>query len=104
MTDVEKKVMVRLCAKILTETKLYDTDMEVRNLIDWICVSEQIKANNNTIRNLIGEYKKIEPDCREGVRTQLERMKELCKERNNLYEKQNDLKGQKQKIEKSLER
>ncbi|MDE7249934.1 MAG: hypothetical protein K2N82_08620 [Lachnospiraceae bacterium] len=54
--------------------------------------------------DLTGEYKKIEPDCREGVRTQLERMKELCKERNRLYEKQNDLKGQKQKIEKSLER
>lgn len=101
---MEKKVMVRLCAKILTETELYDTDMEVRNLIDWICVSEQIKTNNNTIRNLTGEYKKIEPDCREGVREQLERMKELCKERNSLYEKQNDLKGQKQKIEKSLER
>ena len=100
MTDMEKKVMVRLCAKILTETELYDTDMEVRNLIDWICVSEQIKENNNTIRNLTGEYKKIEPDCREGVRVQLERMKE----RNNLYEKQNDLKGQKLKIEKSLER
>ncbi len=33
-----------------------------------------------------------------------EHMKELCKERNSLYEKQNDLKGQKQKIEKSLER
>ncbi len=104
LTDMEKKVMVRLCAKILTETELYDTDMEVRNLIDWICVSEQIKANNNTIRNLNGEYKKIEPNCREGVRAQLERMKELCKERNNLYEKQNDLKGEKQKIEKSLER
>ncbi len=29
----------------------------------------------------------------------MERMKELCKERNNLYEKQNDLKGQRQKIE-----
>lgn len=99
-----QKVMVRLCAKILTETELYDTDMEVRNLIDWICVSEQIKTNNNEIRNLTGEYKKIEPDCREGVRAQLERMKKLCKERNNLYEKQNDLKGQKQKIEKSLER
>ena len=53
---------------------------------------------------MTGEYKKIEPDCREGVRAQLERMKELCKERNNLYEKQNDLKGQKWKIEKSLER
>ena len=46
MTDMEKKVMVRLCAKILTETDLYDTDMEVQNLIDWICVSEQIKSNN----------------------------------------------------------
>ena len=33
MTDMEKKVMVRLCAKILSETDLYDTDMEVRNLI-----------------------------------------------------------------------
>ena len=104
MTDMEKKVMVRLCAKILSETDLYDTDMEVRNLIDWICVSEQIKSNNNEIRSITGEYKRIEPDCREGVRTQLERMKELCKERNNLYEMQNDLKGQKWKIGKSLER
>ena len=76
----------------------------VKNLIDWVCLSERIKENNNTIRNLTGEYKKIEPDCREGVRAQLERMKEPCKERNNLYEKQNDLKGQKYKIEKSLER
>ena len=50
MTDMEKKVMVRLCAKILTETELYDTDVEVRNLIDWVCVSEQIKDNNNAIR------------------------------------------------------
>ena len=30
MTDMEKKVMVRLCAKILTETDLYDTDKEVQ--------------------------------------------------------------------------
>ena len=77
----------------MTETELYDADVEVQSLIDWICVSEQIKENNNIICNLIGEYKKIEPDCREGVRAQLERMKELCKERNNLYEKRNDLKG-----------
>ena len=67
-------------------------------------MSEQIKENNNTIRSLTGEYRKIELDCQEGVRAQLERMKELCKERNNLYEKQNDLKGQKYRIEKSLER
>jgi hypothetical protein len=104
VTDMEKKVMVWLCAKILSETDLYDTDMEVRNLIDWICVSEQIKSNNNEIRSLTGEYKRIEPDCREGVKVQLERMKLLCKERDSLYEKQNDLKGQKQKIEKALER
>ena len=62
------------------------------------------KGNNNMIRNLTGEYKQIEPECREGVRAQFERMKELCKERNNLYEKQNDLKGQKWKIETLLER
>ena len=104
MTDMEKKIIVRLCAKILLETDLYDTDIEVRNLIDWICVSEQIKTNNNEIRKLTGEYKRIEPKCREGVREQLERMKELCKERDELYEKQNDLKGQKQKIESVLDR
>ncbi len=34
----------------------------------------------------------------------MKRMKELCKERNNLYEKQNNLKGQKQQIERALER
>lgn len=102
MTDMEKKVMIRLCAKIFSEKDLYDTDIEVRNLIDWICVSEQIKSNNNEIQSLTGEYKRIEPNCREGVRTQLERMKSLCKERDRLYEKQNDLKGQEQKIEKSL--
>ena len=102
MTDMEKKVMVRLCTKILTETDLYETDKEIHNLVDWVCVSEQIKTNNNEIRNLIGEYKKIEPECREGVRERIERMKALCKERNKLYEKQNNLRGQKQQIERSF--
>ena len=102
MTDMEKKGMVWLCAKIVADTDLYETDKEVRNLIDWVCLSEQIKENNNTIRNLAGGYKKIEPDCREGVRAQLERMKELCKERNSLYEKRNELKEQKWAIEKTL--
>lgn len=74
MKDMEKKIMVRMCAKILLETDLYDTDIEVRNLIDWICVSEQIKTNNNEIRKLTGEYKRIEPKCRGGVREQLERL------------------------------
>ncbi len=104
MTDMEKRVMVRLCVKIVTETDLYDTDEEVHNLIDWICVSEQIKINNNEIRNLIGEYKKVEAGCREEEKEQLVRMKELCSERNVLYEKQNDLRGQKWRLEKSLGR
>ena len=48
MTDMEKKVMIRLCAKIVADTDLYETDKEVQNLIDWVCLSEQIKENNNT--------------------------------------------------------
>lgn len=60
-----------------------------------MCLSEQIKENNNTIRDQTGEYKKIGLDCREGMRMQLERMKELYKERNILYETQNDLKERK---------
>lgn len=102
MTDMEKQVMARLCAKILTETDLYDVDEEVRNMVDWVCVSEQMKQNNNTIRNLTGEYKKIEPECREGIRDKLERMKELSKERNSLYEKQNELRGQRDKLERGF--
>lgn len=34
MTDMDKKVMVRLCAKIVAETDLYEIDKEVQNLID----------------------------------------------------------------------
>ena len=91
MTDMLKKVMVRLCAKILVETDLYNTDKGIRNLVDWACVSEQIKANNSEIRNLTGEYKKIEPECRVDARERLQRMKSLCKEWNELYEKQKEL-------------
>lgn len=104
MTDTEKKVMVRLCMKILTDTDLYEADKEVRDLIDWIYISEQMKENNNKIRSLTGEYKQIEPECREGVREKLERMKKLCEEKNDLYEKQNELKGRREKLEQSFER
>jgi len=102
MTDTEKKVMVRLCMKILTETELYEMDMEVRNLVDWICVSEQMKENNNKIRSLTGEYRQIEPECQEGIREKLERMNKLCEERNGLYEKQIDLQVQREMLERSL--
>lgn len=96
--------MVRLCTKILTETDLYEMDMEVRNLVDWICVSEQIKENNKKIRGLTGEYEQIEPECREDIREKLERMKKLCEERNSLYEKQNELRGQREKLERNFVR
>ena len=36
MTDMEKKVIIRLCAKIVADTNLYETDKEVQNLIDWV--------------------------------------------------------------------
>lgn len=39
MTDMEKKIMVQMYAKILLETDLYDTDIEVRNLIGYACRS-----------------------------------------------------------------
>lgn len=54
--------------------------------------------NNNTIFSLTEDYKKRAPNCQESARAQSESMKELCKERNNLYEKQNDLKGQKHRV------
>lgn len=85
MSDVEKKVIVRHWAKIMAEIDLYKADKEVQNLIDRVCVLEQIMINNNTIRDLTGKYKKNKTDCREGVRAQLKNMKELCKGHNNLY-------------------
>ena len=51
--------MIRLCAKSVAETDLYK-DREVQNLIDWVCLSKQIKENNKTIHNLIGEHKKMD--------------------------------------------
>lgn len=40
----------------------------MQNLIDWVCLSEQIKENNTTIRDLTGEYKKIVLGCRRSHR------------------------------------
>lgn len=104
MTDIEKKVMMRLCAKIITETDLYEEDTEVRDLVDWVCVSERMKENNNKIRDLTGEYKRIEPECREGIREKLERMRKLCEERNELYDRQNELKGKRERLERNMVR
>ncbi len=55
MTDMEKKVMIRLCAKIVAETDLYETDKEVQNMIDWVCLSEQIRKVGEAIRQEVLE-------------------------------------------------
>lgn len=78
LTEQDKKLTAKVDGQ---QKQTFMKRREVQNLIDWVCLWEQIKENNNTIRNLTGEYKKIEPDCREEVRAQLERLKELCKER-----------------------
>ena len=38
-------------------------------------------AGADEMRKLLGEYKRLELKCREDVGEKLERMKELCKER-----------------------
>ena len=43
-------------------------------------LNKRVQSKEVMERNLTGEYKKIEPDCREEVWAQLERMEELCKE------------------------
>ena len=40
----------------------------------------------------------------DGYQRKMKRMKELCEERNSLYEKQNELKGQRGKLERSFVR
>jgi len=44
---MEKKVMVRLCAKIVADTDLYETDKEVQNLIDWVIGADKRKQQYN---------------------------------------------------------
>ncbi len=48
---MEKKVIVLLCAKITADTDLYETDKEVQNPIDWVCLLEQIKDSASITLN-----------------------------------------------------
>lgn len=82
----------------VADTDLYETDKEIQNLIDLDMFVGTDPGEQSYNPRLTGEYKQIEPKCQEGVKAQLERMKKLCKERNKLYEKQNDLKDRNIKI------
>lgn len=95
--------MVRLCAKILQYVNLSE-DKEADNLIQWVITSNSLKENNNEIRKVTTDYKKIQPEVYSGIREALKANQEICKKRNELYEKQQDLKGTLFKIERDLER
>lgn len=95
--------MVRLCAKILQYVNLSE-DKEADNLIQWVITSNSLKENNNEIRKVTTDYKKIQPEVYSGIREALKANQEICKKRNELYEKQQDLKGKLFKIERDLER
>lgn len=99
MTSNEKYVMVRLCAILIMYTDFYETDYETKDLIDWIIISNRIKANNNQIRKLMQEFQKIDEDYRKGVVESIERHNAICKERGELYEKQQELKFEINQIE-----
>lgn len=91
MTETEKKIMVRLCTKLLQYVDFSD-DKEAESLINWVLAQHAIKENNNKIRSLIGEYSHAESDRRKNVKAALERGKEICQERDKLYEEQQELK------------
>lgn len=53
MTDMEKKIMLRLCAKVI-EYVDFETDPEAERLVNWVILDNQRKQNNNEIRSLTG--------------------------------------------------
>jgi len=91
MTDIEKKVMVMLCNKLIQYAD-FDGDKEVELLVDWVLTQHAIKENNNNIRSLMGEYSKGENDRRRRIKDALDRGKVICNERNKIYEEQQELK------------
>lgn len=104
MTDMEKKVITRICTKIITETDFYLIDHEMKALIDWLILTDSLKKNNNKIRKITGEYHKTEQGRREGVREALEQCKIICEKRNQLYEEQQKIKDEIRLTEKVFNR
>ena len=49
MTDMEKKVMLRLCTKVIQYAD-FETDREAERLVNWVILDNQRKQNNNEIR------------------------------------------------------
>ena len=70
MTDMEKKIMLRLCAKVI-EYVDFETDPEAEQLVNWVILDNQRKQNNNELRSLMAEYKKSEPERKHSCRYQM---------------------------------
>lgn len=101
MTDKEKKIMVRLCTKLLQYVD-FDEDKEAEKLIDWVVTQHSVKESNTKIRNLIGEYRHNETERRKGIKEALENGKMIPVERDKLYEEQQELKHQLWQLEQEL--
>ena len=101
MTDMEKKIMLRLCAKIMQYAD-FETDREAERLVNWVILDNQRKQNNNEIRSLMGEYTKGEPERRGSIEEALERGKEICDRRDKLYESQQEVKYKLWKLEREI--
>lgn len=101
MTDMEKKVMLLLCVKVI-EYVNFETDPEADRLVNWVILDNQRKQNNNEIRSLMAEYKKSEPERRESIQAAIKRGEEICDRRNELYETQQEIKHKLWKLEQEI--
>lgn len=101
MTDMEKKVMLRLCAKVMQYAD-FETDPEAERLVNWVLLDAERKQNNNEIRLLMAEYKKSEPERRESIQAAIKRGREICDRRNQLYESQQEVNYKLQKLEQEI--
>lgn len=101
MTDMEKKVMLRLCAKIMQYVDLSE-DLEVDNLVNWVLFDYERKQKNNEIRDLMREYKRSEPEWRESIKEALVQGNRLCERRDKLYQEQQGIKHKLWQAEKGI--
>lgn len=103
MTEMEKRVMLRMAAK-LVEYGIIEQDKEAENLVQWFLLSSRIKENNTEIRELMKNYKQTEFLAREGIKEAIRNNQEICRRRDELYHIQNDLKGDISKLEQGFSR
>lgn len=101
MTDMEKKIMLQLCAKVI-EYVDFETDLETERLVNWVILDNQRKKNNNEIRSLTAEYKKSKQERRESIHAAIKRGKEICDRRDELYERQQEIKQKLWKLEREI--